>query len=117
GVDDDADGKTDCGDSDCKFVAACLPTCQPLESIACAEIKSGTTIGAANLMSGYQCSDFSESGPEAVYKFTAPFTGTATASVSLFPDLDVVVLNGICQANQCVAFGNSNATFQMVQDE
>jgi hypothetical protein len=35
----------------------------------------------------------------------------------LFPDLDVVVLKGICQANQCVAFGNSSATFQMMQGE
>ena len=35
----------------------------------------------------------------------------------MFPDFDLVVLKGICQANQCVAFGNSNATFQMVQDD
>ena len=117
GLDNDADGKKDCADSDCKFVTVCLPTCQPLDDIVCNESKVGTTVGAANFMSGYDCTPFDESGPEAVYEFTAPFTGSATVSVSSSTDLDPVVLKGICQANQCVAFGNSSATFQMVKEE
>ena len=116
-VDNDADGKIDCDDSDCKFATVCLPTCQPLSDIVCGVSKIGTTVGAANLMNGYSpCTSFYEGGPEAVFQFTAPFTGSATAGVTSNTDLDVVVLEDICMANQCLAFGNSETTFPMVAD-
>lgn len=121
GVDEDGDGFVDCADPDCAFSDICVWwTCQPNKgAVSCGDTKSSTTVGLTNVNSVYSCAPTTdESGPEAIYQFTAPFTGTATAQlVSSATDLDVLVLKGVCKANTCVKFGDKQATFTMTQGE
>jgi hypothetical protein len=58
-----------------------------------------------------------------VYHFTAPADGSATVSLTDLPvgvDLDVFVLNGAtgtCDPGTCLTFGNTTATFDIVEGQ
>ena len=90
-------------------------------ALACgAAAQHGTTRGphATDLVDLYaSCSDWDESGPEAVYAFTAPAPGTYTAvlsGVATGIDLDLFVLEAGCPAQTCLSFGDAGANFTAV---
>ncbi|OGH86196.1 MAG: hypothetical protein A2294_03295 [Candidatus Magasanikbacteria bacterium RIFOXYB2_FULL_38_10] len=118
GLDNDADGNIDCADSDCRMATNCLPTCASAGQINCGQSVQGNTATSNSLMSAYSCAALDESGPETVYKFIAPYTGTAWVSLSgLSSQLDVFVLADACRANACTSWGNNSASFAMIEGD
>ncbi|MCX6779064.1 MAG: hypothetical protein NTU97_02440, partial [Candidatus Magasanikbacteria bacterium] len=115
GVDEDLDGKTDCADPDCRFDNNCVSSCATQDQITCGESKIDNTLSYSNMISGYDCAALDESGPEKAYIFTAETSGTITISLSnLGADMDVFVLEDLCQANECLGWGNNSTTVQVV---
>jgi hypothetical protein len=89
--------------------------CGPVTgTIYCGTAITGTTVGATNYMSSYDCSSWSESGGEHVYTLVPPGsdTWTVTAALSdLTADLDVFILGPwTCDSSLCLAYGDTNAT-------
>jgi hypothetical protein len=77
GIDDDADGRKDCFDSDCRDDAACAGKCSDAESLPCdAVLKDQSTLlpGATQRIAppSYGCNGKSLPGPEYAYRFTGP---------------------------------------------
>jgi len=87
-------------------------TCANPLPIACGWQVSGDTTGHANNLSSYNCSVWTESGPEDIYAFTlVPGTSyDVTARLNSLVaqvDLDVFLLApGGCDAGQCLAPGS-----------
>jgi hypothetical protein len=75
GIDEDLDGDVDCEDSDCFGDEACIAAFCPLDDLESAvglEIVSGSTTGLPDIVQG-GCA--SNTGPDAVYLWTAPAAG------------------------------------------
>lgn len=71
---------------------------------------SGTTIGAANAVTTYNCVNWNEQGPEVVFAVTIAETTDLTVTLSdLGADLDVFIVNA-CGADACLAFGDVETT-------
>jgi len=124
GLDEDADGLTDCDDPECAASAACMtPVCNPINPLS--EDSFDTFIndgpGSTNAINSYSCSSSVETGPEYTYMYTAAVTGQATVNLQMnsdelieiflgpLDDLDVFILDGSgsCDPNACVAAGDS----------
>jgi hypothetical protein len=116
GLDDDADGAIDCEDTDCAGDASC--TCAPAASLTCGATISDSTLGAGatDMVPAYDCVSWDESGPEQAYTFQASVDGDVTVTLSgLSSDLDVFVSDGNgCSGADCVAFGNTSATWTAI---
>jgi hypothetical protein len=86
-------------------------------SIACGETHTGNTSssGSTDQFDVYSCVGWYESGPEHVYTLQPTAGGPVEISLSnLSADLDVFVLDGAsgsCEPNNCIAYGNSVASF------
>jgi hypothetical protein len=124
GLDDDADGLVDCDDPDCSTEALCLEeTCVPSRIIGCGETDSwnNSAFGSWNLVDGYACNAWDESGPEVTYLFQAASDVTVTASLAgMDADLDLFVVgqeDGYCDADTCIAHGNAEASFSVSAGE
>ncbi len=121
GEDDDLDGLTDCADDDCALDAACLPAqCEPAWTLTCGSQDSwgNYLFGATDVLDGYTgCGNpWPYWGPEYTYTFESPVDGDVTvAMTNLTADTDVLVLaaglGGTCQADACIAWGESSVTF------
>ena len=129
GIDNDGDGQTDCGDSDCSQDSNCTDgVCSPEENLTEGAVITGTNDGAGstNVISSYNCQPgWTESGPEYVYQYVAAANGQATVELSetadelfefvvgSFDDLDVFVLDGTgsCDPGNCVASGDSSVNW------
>jgi len=72
---------------------------------------SETNGGPPAYVSAYNCSPWNESGPEVIHQITTTKTGILRASLSnLEADLDVFILSS-CEADACLAYGNTVAEF------
>ena len=95
-------------------------SCTSLGVLACGAVLQSTTLDAdaTNEVDAYACSTWNESGPEKAWTFTAQETGPVTAALTEIQsgqDLDVFVLDGTsCSGDDCVAYGNVDATFDAV---
>jgi hypothetical protein len=124
GDDDDSLATGDDDDDDSSPGTSPSPalSCAVTQSASCgATVVSDTTDpNATSMISGYSCSSWDASGPELVYAFVASASGPVTASLSSIEagqDLDIYVLEDVgtgCDADQCLAYGNSSATFTAV---
>ena len=123
-LDDDQDGLVDCDDDDCDDDQACLPPmCKPHWPIECGGGESYNTNswGSEGLVSEYGCNvDEAYTGREYTYTFVAPYTGTATVSLSEdHPSLDVLIIEAVDEtcdpANACLDWDMETLTFDMVE--
>ena len=108
GLDDDIDGLIDCSDPDCLGDPACGSTfCQAQAVLPCNSTVSGSSAGGTNQVDNYSCSNWPNTGPEAVYTLTSPATGTVTVNLSgLTADVDLFVTEAdgtACDPDACVA--------------
>ncbi|HCP46431.1 MAG TPA: hypothetical protein DIU15_10330, partial [Deltaproteobacteria bacterium] len=100
-------------------------TCTSVAGVTCGVSMSSNTgySFATSLIDSYSCSTWDASGPEMVFSFVAQTTGNVTAGLTNVPagqDLDVYVMeesDGSCLADECIAFGNTSATFSAVAGE
>jgi hypothetical protein len=90
--------------------------CTPARVIACGSSDSYNNSGAGSTdaIDYYSCSLWYESGPEVAYTFTPNVSGQVTVSLNgLTADLDLFVLSnpGSCNANNCLTYGDTSASF------
>ena len=121
GIDDDGDGLIDCDDSDCASQSACeVGSCIQSRVLDCGDTDSwnNSGYGSWSLIDDYSCVGWNESGPEYTYLFTAPATGSVEVALTgMSADLDVFVVSEEgtgCEAGNCFAHGNTNATWDAV---
>ncbi len=108
GLDDDDDGLTDCGDSECAQEPTCPDACELALIVGCQDQVSGTTDGGAWPFTQYGClPDGFEIGPEVAYALDVP-TGTQVTA-DLYPgaggDLDFFAIRaggGACDPLDCI---------------
>lgn len=126
GVDDDADGQTDCDDVVCQDDPRCIPDdrCQPVGDfwLQCGDWVVGDTSGSVSTdnidMYWGDCAGSPAGAPEVV----VPFVTDQDRPVNLqlgHPeaiDLDLYLLQGDCTPEACVQYGAGNISFQAVQD-
>ena len=118
GTDNDADGLTDCDDSDCKADAACAAAgCTAAGApLTCGGATTGKNSdqGSTQKIAGYTCADGAannETGPEFVQALTAECDGDLTISLQKTSTaggfLDLFLLDGsqACAPSTCVAHG------------
>lgn len=86
--------------------------CEPMDTIGCGDTYSSSTAGMLNKITTYNCTSWYENGPEYVFSFVPPGSGQVTATISYTAtDHDVFVLQGTCGQNNCIAYGDTSATF------
>ncbi len=114
GSDDDGDGLTDCADPDCAGILDCPAVCAgEAAPLLCGVSVAGSTSGGPEAIADYGIVAWDESGPEAVFTFTAPTSGLfAVTLADLTADLDVFVLASVCQDDAAFAFGDATAAFE-----
>jgi len=112
GVDNDADGSTDCDDNDCSGVSGCPTTCPAptVGTITCtSDITANTTVGSSDLLEGYNTGPCggccNQANEELVYLFTPQNTGSVTIRLDgMTTDQDLYVLQGGCTpTDHCIA--------------
>jgi hypothetical protein len=122
GIDNDADGATDCEDLDCRRTGnnpPCSPlTCPVFEAVLTCDVSvSGTTVGKGNNLVQYSptvqysgvdnggCNNLSLSGDDVVYSFQAPNPGLFSVTVQSDggAHLGVALLenDGGCASDHC----------------
>lgn len=84
--DNDSDGFIDCKDPDC--AASCAGGCAAPQNLPVPSTVNGSTQGQQNM--GAPTCSFGN-GPEAVYQFVAPATGTVVFSLQSFSNLSISV--------------------------
>lgn len=100
--------------------------CENAFPIVCGEVFQGSSSNASSNVYSYGCNSWTETGPERVHEFVAPYNGRITASINNFTgDLDVYLL-GSCDPNDClgtvysseVVFENAmkDSTYYLVVD-
>jgi hypothetical protein len=109
--DDDNDLLIDCMDPDCDSDPVCQD-CEVQATLQCGDAKTGTTVGAPRNLSAYNCIEWDESGGEVVYDFSVSERSQVTLKFTdSGADVDILVLEGECNAAECVAYGNSETLF------
>jgi hypothetical protein len=96
--------------------------CIPARSLSCGASDSWNNggPGSTDQIDTYSCSSWDESGPEYAYTFVPNVSGQVDVVLSgMTADLDIFVLHngGGCYADNCIAYGNSVATFDAVAGE
>jgi len=87
-----------------------LLDCTAAIDINCGDSVQGSNVGLPNNVDYYSCVGWNEGGGEAVYKLVLDDCYIVTATISgMIADLDVFLL-GSCDEDDCLAYGNSNAT-------
>ena len=121
GLDDDIDGLVDCFDPDCTGDPACPSTvCQAQAVLPCNGTVNGNSAGGSNEVNNYSCTNWANSGPEAVYALTSPATGTVTVDLTgLSADVDLFVTAAdgtACDPDACLdASGEYDLASEQVQ--
>lgn len=88
--------------------------CDNAMVLACDDVVEGSTVGGNSYWDAYSCTSWPETGPEVVYSLMVDENVTSfTATLSNLEggDLDVFIL-GSCDANDCLASGNFEATLE-----
>jgi hypothetical protein len=97
--------------TDAFFLAFDCPACATPEPLTCAEpALFADTADGTNDLETYGCSPSDTfEGPEHVYEFTAGLAGDYTIALSAFDeDLDLLLLDGACDASSCVDASTSS---------
>jgi hypothetical protein len=121
GVDNDCDGRYDCGDSDCSGMSPCnqdgLCANTNLLPLSCnATLATQSTQTGTRKLTQYACDDWSEHSREVTYKLTPSTTGAITVTLTSAKDLDLVVLatapGGGCDTRNpgCLAASSTDTT-------
>ncbi len=112
-VDNDADGDTDCADSDCAGDPACV-SCPDtdLGSATGSPVQTGSTVGAGADLTG-SCSSGSAGAEDLAFSWTAPSNGTYTFDTdgSIY-DTVLYVLDGTCSGAEIACDDDSGAGTQ-----
>ena len=109
-----------CGECDegvtCALDGLCAPACSPVGLLSCGQLFADDTSLSTNVYSSYGCLPNEDSGPELSYLFTPNFDGEVVFSVSDWDgwDPDVYLLSDPCGKDECLAFGESGITFEVV---
>ncbi len=93
GLDDDADGKVDCLDTECAAIAGCLDSCQVPQAVVLPTIDFKSTVGRPNT---YSPSCAAVSGSEFIYRVTPSQSGVLGVSVSQWGGDVTVSVMGTC---------------------
>jgi hypothetical protein len=82
--DNDCDGLINCADPDCDGDAECIAGgyCAGAAAISCNTTIMGTTVSGPSNIDAYYCGASAFDGQERAYRFIAPASGTATATVT-----------------------------------
>jgi subtilisin-like proprotein convertase family protein len=130
-IDNDGDGRVDCGDSDCAADLSCTGgVCNVASTLSEGSSVEGANdeAGSTSVVGSYSCEpSWDESGPEYVYQYVATMTGEATLAITetpngpleylfgSFDDLDLFVLDGTssCDPNSCVVAGDTAVTWNV----
>jgi len=122
GVDDDADGKIDCLDSDCfpgpDCEGKCIPDTVSVAKITCNSTDSWSNDGAGsnNVVDYYACNSYYYPAPEYVYTLTVTSPKKVTVKLTNeSDDTDVLVLEDTglgCNPASCLDWGMTQSTFQ-----
>ena len=119
------DGNTTAGDGCDASCAIESTTCSAAWTLSCGEEDRWSTsnFGATDVLDSYPCTSWDESGPEYIYDFIAPYTGSVTVALSDLDagvDLDMLVLDqsgGVCASNNCIGVGSLAVTFDAIQGQ
>ena len=89
---------------------AIIGICDNATPINCGATISGTTIGGNNNNTTYNCFNFPETGPEAVYSFTISLASNFTIDLTNITggDLDLFLLGENCTSN-CIITKSTNS--------
>ena len=119
--DDDDSTEPPMGDDDDSTEPAGSGLCSPVGVLSCGDEIAASTLDSAatSEIDGYSCSPWSATGPELAWSFTAPEAGSVTAALSDIQagqDLDIYVIEDAagCDATDCIAYGNTETTFEAV---
>ena len=114
------DGNNTAGDGCSATCTAEGPVCTDAWILHCADIDNWNNagLGSTDVLNGYSCNSWDESGPEYTYQFTATASETVTIGLSaMTADLDVFVIDdqgGVCVPTNCLGVGDNNVTFAAV---
>jgi len=89
-------------------------------TLGCGDIVTVDTSTGTNNMGGYACSTWDESGPEHVYALPlAPGSWAITATMTFISggDLDIFILEGGCDSDNCIAYGDASASATVAGDQ
>lgn len=105
GWDDDLDGTTDCGDSDCSWLPPCTPdTCTKVDATVTCGFRLTSHMAVGNEATGRACGS-SMSGDDTVWRFVSDTTRQVTFRVEdpyLEDDVEAYVLSGACNPVTCI---------------
>lgn len=112
GIDNDRDGTTDCGDSDCAGDPVCMRPCPDtdLMSAVGVNVASGTTVGMRNDLTG-TCAP-PGGAPDLAFSWTAPRAGRYRFDTagSTFNTVLYLLEGGTCAGRQLVCNDDAGAT-------
>ena len=125
---DDQDECTEgdvCSDGACQPgpVNVCPATCQPIKTVGCGSETTWSTTGTGGTqeVEDYPCVDAALAGPEAAFRFEAPFEGTLdvylTGEDSTTRLLVLTSSGQGCRPDECVAADHASVTQAMLPDE
>jgi hypothetical protein len=120
GVDDDADGEVDCGDSDCAAAPVCATNqCTAAQALGCGDTDSATTygVGSMDALEGFEAcgNPFDYAGSEYVYAFMTSVSTTVTVTLTgETSTTDIMVLSEACEAAACLTYGYDDVSFEAV---
>jgi hypothetical protein len=123
-IDDDQDTKVDCLDEDCAFAPSCADDCNPwwfTMDVGCGFAEDYYNYGwdSTDKADTWVCTAAMMNGPEYVYNFTAPYDASVTVTLSNESAATSVLIveaddQGNCITTNCIAAGESKATFDAV---
>jgi len=109
------DGNTAGGDG-CSATCTWENLCVADGAIVCGQTLYGT-MGTLDRINGYNCTPDSYPNGDVIASFTATANQTVTAQIVIdwvLDDYDLMVLEGACNPNLCVAVANAVGTFETV---
>jgi hypothetical protein len=108
-IDNDCDGKSDCGDADCAGKAGCVQSCGPSNQVKCGDYwdgwsGTGPKVAGSSNMTAYNCANVDFPGTEQVFAFTPESDGTILfgAIANETGKVGMLLLEGSCNAASCV---------------
>ena len=119
GLDNDADGLTDCHDeADCAAAVEC-PKCTAVYPLKCGDTDEWNNGGqeSTDKLDSYACHTGQYQGPEFAYVFEPATSGTATVTLEdKLAELDILIMgdNGFgCNPANCLAWATNEIEFQV----
>jgi hypothetical protein len=115
----------DCGDCGAGMICGeeglCeeIPLCEMGIEVMCDDVVQDDTTGYANLLDGYNCINWDESGPEVGFMFVPEVDDmiTVTLQYGEETDQDILITEGDCSAFSCIDYGDLSAEFEVLAGE